>query len=151
VGGVAEIGPGVLKEILGGVGEDAMLRSKTLLTKLALEVETRAKKNASNGSHERGTPTPAQRGQGPAVISGTLRRSITHEPVKFSGITWFTRVGTMGGLYAPYNHDTPSSLYGWYLEHITGYPFLEPAAKAAFGHVSSLSREVFGAPWKKTP
>jgi hypothetical protein len=148
---MAEIGPGLIGGILGGIGKDAMNRSQQMLTKLAITTETLAKKNASNGSHKRGTPTPARPGQGPAVISGTLRRSLTHEPVKFSGIEWFTRVGTMAGLYAPYDHRTPSSLYGWYLEFVTGYPFLGPAAKQAFHSISSLSREVFGAPWQKTP
>lgn len=47
-----------------------------IVDETADEVRKRARRNASNGKHKRGTPTPARPGEGPAVISGHLRRNI---------------------------------------------------------------------------
>ncbi|MFG2412268.1 hypothetical protein [Streptomyces goshikiensis] len=97
---------------------------------MANAIERQAKVNASNGAHKRGTPTPASPGTGPAVISGTLRRSITHSPVTLTGAGWETKVGTGAGISPPYGR-TPASRYGLALE--TGlrngstFPFLKPA------------------------
>jgi hypothetical protein len=112
------------------INADAQKKSRTVLVRLAQAVERQAKINASSGAHKRGTPTPARPGSGPAVVSGTLRRSITHSPVVFTGGGWETRVGTGVGFTPPYGR-TQSSKYGLYLE--TGlkngatYPFLKPA------------------------
>lgn len=113
------------------IDAEAKLKSRRVLTQLALAVERQAKINASVGSHTRRTRTPAQPGTGPAVISGTLRRSITHSPIIFTGAGWETKVGTGVGFTPPYGR-TPANKYGFYLE--TGlkngstYPFLKPAA-----------------------
>jgi hypothetical protein len=112
------------------INRDAQVKSRAVITRLAQSIERQAKVNASSGSHKRGTPTPAQAGSGPAVISGTLRRSLTHSPIVFTGGGWETKVGTAAGISPPYGR-TPASLYGLYLE--TGlkngatYPFLKPA------------------------
>lgn len=112
------------------IDKAAQAKSRRVLTQLALVVERQAKINASVGSHARGTPTPARPGTGPAVISGTLRRSISHSPVIFNGGGWETKVGTAIG-FTPPRGKTPANLYGLYLE--TGlkngstYPFLKPA------------------------
>lgn len=109
---------------------EGQLKTRRVLTQLALAVERQAKINASVGAHKRGTKTPASPGTGPAVISGTLRRSLTHSPVVFTGGGWETKVGTAVGFTPPYGR-TPSNKYGFYLE--TGlkngsvYPFLKPA------------------------
>ncbi|MFE9127104.1 hypothetical protein ACFYOF_17065 [Streptomyces sp. NPDC007148] len=124
-----------------------------MLTQLALVIERQAKINASVGAHKRGTPTPARPGTGPAVISGTLRRSLTHSPVIFNGRGWETKVGTAAGFTPPYGR-TPASKYGLYLE--TGlkngstYPFLKPAVDFGMRVVApQLYRTVFRAGWPR--
>lgn len=127
---MAELRPGVFTRLFAEINRDAQVKSRRVLTSLALAIERQAKINASVGGHPRGTPTPARRGSGPAVVSGTLRRSITHSPIVFTGAGWETRVGTGVGHTPPYGR-TPASQYGLYLE--TGlrngavYPFLRPA------------------------
>jgi hypothetical protein len=115
------------------------------LTALAYVVEKQAKINASVGSHKYGTPTPARPGTGPAVISGNLRRSITHDRVSRDATgNWITKVGPAVGFFPPYPYHsrtggaprrTSADKYGFYLE--TGlrngskYPWLKPAAEFA--------------------
>lgn len=150
-----ELRPGVFAKLFAGLDAEAKARAKVGLTQLALTVEKQAKINARVGSHKYGTPTPAKPGTGPAVISGTLRRSITHTTVKWSGSGWETRVGMGAGLYPPYGSKrTASSKYALYLE--TGlkngakYPFLRPAFKFAIGVPADLIwRDVFGAGWRQ--
>jgi hypothetical protein len=135
-----ELAPGVLQALLAKVGEAATVRTGTLLSGMALAIETQAKLNASTGAHAYGTPTPASPGAGPSVISGTLRRSITHTPVTGGAGTLVTMVGLAPGQYPSYprkrggshTSKTPSSKYGGYLERgeLRGgakYPF--PAAR----------------------
>jgi hypothetical protein len=69
----------------------------------------------ASASHKRGTPTPARPGTGPAVVSGTLRRSLTHSPVVSYGAGWETKVGTGAGVSPPYGRS-PASVYGLALE-----------------------------------
>jgi hypothetical protein len=127
---MGELRPGVFTRIFTEVQREGQMKSRRFVTQLALVVERQAKINASVGAHRRGTPTPASPGAGPAVISGTLRRSITHSPVVFTGGGWETKVGTAVGFTPPYGR-TPANRYGFYLE--TGlkngatYPFLKPA------------------------
>lgn len=151
-----ELRPGVFTQLFTQLDVETKARARTGLTQLALVVEKQAKINARVGSHKYRTPTPASPGTGPAVISGTLRRSITHTPVIWSGVGWETRVGMAAGLYPPYGNSkrTPSSKYALYLE--TGlrngdkYPFLRPALVFAIGVPAELIwREVFGAGWRQ--
>lgn len=150
-----ELRPGVFARLFAELDAETKLRAKAALTRLALTVEKQAKINASSGAHAYGTPTPAHRGSGPAVISGTLRRSVTHTPVTWTGKGWETRVGMGAGFYPPYGqHRTTSSRYALYLE--TGlrngatYPFLRPALKFAIGVPAELIwRETFGAGWRR--
>lgn len=127
---MSELRPGTFTRIFAEVEREAQLKARRVLTGIALAVERQAKINASVGSHKRGTRTPASPGTGPAVISGTLRRSISHSPVIFTGGGWETKVGTAIGFTPPYGR-TSASKYGLYLE--TGlkngsvYPFLGPA------------------------
>ena len=128
---MGELRPGTFTRLFAEVEREAQLKTRRVLTGVALAVERQAKVNASVGAHKRGTKTPASPGTGPAVISGTLRRSITHSPVVFTGGGWETKVGTAVGFTPPYGR-TPASKYGLYLE--TGlkngstFPFLKPAA-----------------------
>lgn len=150
-----ELRPGVFTRLFAQLDAETTLRAKKGLTQLALTVEKQAKINARSGSHRYGTPTPARRGTGPAVISGTLRRSITHTTVTWSGDGWQTRVGMGVGFYPPYGTSrTASSKYALYLETaLRGgavYPFLRPAFKFAIGVPADLIwREVFGAGWRQ--
>lgn len=127
---MAELRPGMFTRLFTEINRDAQLKSRTVITRLAQAIERQAKVNASAGAHKRGTPTPARPGAGPAVISGTLRRSLTHSPVLFTGGGWETKVGTGVGFTPSYGR-TPANKYGFYLE--TGlkngatYPFLKPA------------------------
>lgn len=116
--------------LFGEIERDGQMKARRFVTQLALAVERQAKVNASNGAHKRNTPTPASPGSGPAVISGTLRRSLTHSPVMFTGGGWETKVGTAVGFTPKYGR-TPANKYGLYLEtglkNGTTYPFLKPA------------------------
>lgn len=127
-----ELAPGVFTSMFTKAAAEVLVKIPLALTPVALAIENEAKRNASQGSHAYGTKTPARPGGGPARISGTLVRSITHSNPTVSvtgGIS--IRVGPEGGLYSPHNRRTPSSKYGYYLE--TGlrngsvYPFLKPA------------------------
>lgn len=150
-----ELRPGVFTRLFVQLDAEAKVRAKTGLTKLALVVEKQAKINARTGSHRYGTPTPARPGTGPALISGTLRRSITHTPAVWTSGGWEIRVGMAAGFFPPYGTSrTASSKYALYLE--TGlsngatYPFLRPAFKFAIGVPADLIwREVFGAGWRQ--
>jgi hypothetical protein len=124
----ARLAPGQFTAVFARVGLEAEKRAAVALTQVALAIERQAKINASNGAHPFGTPTPATRGSGPARISGTLVRSITHTRVRPTGGGWECQVGTAQGMFPPYGKNrTPSSLYGLYLETELDYPFLEPA------------------------
>ncbi|MFI2078586.1 hypothetical protein [Streptomyces triculaminicus] len=148
-----ELRPGVFTHLAAEINREGQLKARTALTQLALAIERQAKINSGVGSHKRGTPTPARPGTGPAVISGTLRRSLTHTPVIFVAGGWETKVGTGAGFTPPYGR-TPSSRYGLYLE--TGlrngatYPFLGPAFRFGVTHVAPmLYRRVFAGPWPR--
>ena len=139
-----ELKPGVFAVAFGRLSADGVRATGKALTALAYVVEKQAKINVSTGSHRYGTPTPASPGAGPAVVSGNLRRSITHDRVKYSAGTWETRVGPAMGFFPPYPlrgrgggapRRTSADKYGHYLE--TGlrngarYPWLKPAAEFA--------------------
>lgn len=131
-----ELAPGVLRLILARVNAQGRAATRTGLIGLAEAVVKQAKINASNGSHLYGTPTPASPGQGPAVISGTLRASIARTAVILNAVGWEAKVGLVPGRTPPYRRrGATSSKYGLYLE--TGlrngaqYPFLEPATRMA--------------------
>jgi hypothetical protein len=132
---VPEFSAASLREALVRVQRLGVKGARAGLIKTADAVAKQARTNASNGRHAWGTPTPATPGLGPAVISGTLRRSIIREAVKRSPAGWETKVGMRPGQFAEYNPRTPSSKYALYLE--TGlkngstYPFLEPASRMA--------------------
>ncbi|WP_327066905.1 hypothetical protein [Kitasatospora sp. NBC_01302] len=131
-----ELNAASLQAALSRIRSQGIKACRTGLIGAADAVVKQARTNATNGSHAWGTPTPARPGAGPAVISGTLKNSITREAVVRNPVGWTTKVGLQPGRTPPYgNHPTESSKYGLYLE--TGlrngatYPFLGPAAKMA--------------------
>jgi len=151
---VPELRPGEFLRLFEEINAAAELKTRRVLLQLARVTERQAKINASSGSHKRGTPTPARPGSGPAVISGTLRRSITHTAVAKTATGWEVRVGTGVGFTPPYGR-TPASQYGLILEK-TGlrngatYPFLFPAANFAMRVAApALYRTAFGWGWPR--
>jgi hypothetical protein len=140
----------------------ALDRGRRALEPLAIVIENQAKTNASNGSHPYGTKTPASPGTGPAIVSGSLRRAVTHTAPVASGGGWTATVGIAGGVYPPRRPSsgkrggrgkaTPVSKYAEFLE--TGlrngerYPFLLPAFH--FGvtiAAPTIYRTAFGTGW----
>lgn len=95
-------------------------------------IEGKIKVRAGEGGrHARNTPTPASRGGGPAVISGTLRRSITVGPISAKGVAGFE--GETG----------PTVVYGRRVELGYGYPYTAPGAQDATSELAALARRVF--------
>jgi|SRR5581483_10447761 len=61
---------------------------------MAAEAERGIKAKLSQRAHPRGTPTPSAPGQPPAIITGTLRRSVTGQPPQRTGAyRWEAAVG----------------------------------------------------------
>lgn len=151
-----ELRPGVMTAIFTRLAVEGNARTRVALEPLALAVEKQAKINASSGSHPWGTPTPAVSGTGPAIISGTLRRSITHSPVTAVAGGWETRVGMGVGSYPGYGRGLiPANKYAYYLE-VEGlrngatFPFLEPAFKFVMVVPATLIyNEIYGATWAR--
>lgn len=111
--------PGNTRALFSRLEQQGSRRMAAVVTAGTLALERQAKQNASAGSHPKGTPTPAQRGvTGPAVVSGNLRRNITHERTVRRGTRYIGRVGVARG--AP---------YGEHLEQVLDYQFIQPAAK----------------------
>lgn len=147
-----ELRPGVFTRLFTEINAAQEIKTRRVLTAIALVAERQAKINASSGAHKRGTPTPARPGSGPAVVSGTLRRSITHAPAMKSASGWEIKLGPGVGFTPPYG-KTPASEYGEILEK-TGlrngatYPFLIPAARFAMQFAApALYRAAFAGGW----
>lgn len=134
---VGEWRPGVLEGLLAERVARAGAANRSALAAVARAVETEVKTGLTRTSHPYqawGQRTTASPGGPPALVSGTLRRSITHTAVALDPVGLFTKVGTGVGFYPWYGKNrTPSSMYGKYLE--TGlrngatYPFLAPPAE----------------------
>jgi hypothetical protein len=97
-------------------------------------IEREAKLRAGeSGRHARGTPTPAVQGAGPAIVTGTLRRSIhTEGPTRAGGIgRWQAMIG-------------PSVIYGRRVELEYDYPYMAPAVDHAREFVFPLLARKWG-------
>jgi hypothetical protein len=93
-------------------------------------VETRAKEHLTESSHPRGTPTPSLPGHPPALVSGTLRRSVRVEgPTTVDGTSFTASVG-------------PTAVYGRAQElgdgPLPARPFLTPALQYADADITAL-------------
>jgi hypothetical protein len=150
---VTELRPGVFTAGFAKLAVEGDARTRLALEPLALAVERQARINASVGRHRYGTKTPAHPGAGPAVISGTLKKSIGHTPIEKYGFGWITKVGPTLGFTPPYGtRPTPADKYGYYLE--TGlrngatYPWLKPAAEFAC-RISAVTiyNRLYGSAW----
>lgn len=114
------------------VGERASIASRSALVEIASELEKAAKQNAS------GRP-------GPNVVTGTLRRSIKHDPVTPWGLGgWQTKVG-------------PTAVYGRRIElGFSGadslgrvykqppYPYFTPAFHAVVRRIPAIMAKHLG-------
>lgn len=142
-----EFAPGVFTALFDRLAISARATGAAALTHLALAIERQAKQDLALTRHKRGTKTPASRGGPPAVVSGTLRRSVTHTRPTPWDLGFEIRVGLASGFYPPYPKKgtrTQSSKYGYYLETVHDYPFLEPAYRkvVASGITAQLGRIV---------
>jgi hypothetical protein len=144
------LAPGAIEKLFARLSVEVQAKVPIALTAVGLTVERQAKINASNGEHPPRTPTPASPGEGPARVSGSLVRAITHTEPQHTGSGWMVQVGMAPGLYPYYNRSTPSSEYAKYLElgmlrNGHAYPFLGPAVEMV-GLVSTYTifRELFG-------
>lgn len=148
-----ELKPGVGRALFARVAAEGKARAPRALTALALAIERQAKINATGGTHRRGTPTPAVPGTGPAIISGTGRRAITHTtPVRFH-YGWVCKVGMGTGFYPPYG-KTPADKYMSILErgetrNGNAYPFLDPAFRFGVRFVAPVVyHQAYGTGWQ---
>lgn len=130
-----ELRPGVFKAIFEQLAVKSERLGPESLTTLALEIEREAKTNLARSTHRYGERTSARPGGPPALVSGTLRRSVTHSRPRRIATMWEVRVGVASGFYPPYprrGKRTQSAEYGYYLETArtrngVAYPFLVPA------------------------
>lgn len=111
---------------LARVGDRVAAEMRAAVAEIAADVEKAAKQGAS------GRP-------GPEVVTGTLRRSITHDPITPWGLGgWQTRIG-------------PTVIYGRRIElgfHGTdsrgrqynqpGYPYFSPAWRSAASRMAEI-------------
>jgi hypothetical protein len=146
----------VLRALLGKTVAVAHENTRRALTTTGLAIEREAKLNVGKGgTHKYGTKSPARPGGPPALISGTLRRSTTHTPVKAITGGFEMRVGVASGIYPPYGGSsrTSSARYGWHLEHGlrngARYPWLSPAFHAVMPQVRGITMTYFKGPWPK--
>lgn len=88
--------------------------SKDMVAEGAALVERTAKGNFQ-GAHKKGQPHVG--GDKPNIVTGTLRRSIRHQPIRQDGRAEFAT--TIG----------PTVIYGRRVELEYGYAFFEPAVR----------------------
>lgn len=150
--------PGVGEALFARMGAEGVRRGRVALEPLARAIEIHAKTALTTYSHRYGTRTPARPGGPPALISGTLRRSVVHTQVKRTDTGWECRVGMAVGTYAVYRgrrSRTPASRVGYILE-VEGtrngdtYPFLGPAFRWGVDEFApAWFRSAYGDGWTR--
>lgn len=131
--------------------DESMHRAVALaMARFATAIQAEARRELARTTHTHRTKTPARPGGPPALISGTLRRSVIHTVPVRHGDVWSVRAGVAAGFYPPYGSTrTASSKYGGYLE--TGlrngatYPFLAPAFRVVARRDTHIWRDAFRA------
>lgn len=127
---MGELTPGAIGRLLDGIemrGEEGI---KASLVAIAQQAERQAKINANTGSHRKGEPHTPGTGPGPNVVTGNLRRSITHTQPARDSQGWYVKVGVAA-----------TAAYGRYVE--PRYPFLLPAAQSVKAKVVGLVKPQF--------
>jgi hypothetical protein len=147
-----ELVPGIMTATFGRLARKSRATGAAAITSLALAVERRAKEDLAKTTHRRGTPSPAHKGGPPALVSGTLRRAVTHTRAKPTATGWEIRVGVAAGFYPPYprkGKKTEAAKYGRYLEEVWDYPWLVPAFEAVTSSGSGNIGRFFAADWRR--
>lgn len=132
------IGIREVQAALDGMVTSARAAAVTIVKAGEAEVEAEIKKQFA-GAHRRGTPTPSSPGQPPAVISGTLRRSIHSERPTVTGL------GAAGRVY-------PTAVYariqelGGHAGHSTlpARPYVRPGYEAAKPKLAAIAAAEWG-------
>lgn len=138
--------PGILEGLLAEIGTTGQASLRAGLYKIAAAIEAKAKAELALTTHPYGTPSPAPSGGPPSLVTGTGRRSITHEYVS-EGVETIMKVGTAANVFPPAlastvgsssraargtagsRGKTPSSKYLYYQEKVPkfNHPFLVPS------------------------
>jgi hypothetical protein len=149
-----ELVPGVMTATFGRLAAKARATGAAAITSLALAVERRAKEDLSKNTHpyKPWGGTTAHKGGPPALVSGTLRRAVTHTKATPTATGWEIRVGVAAGFYPPYpkrGRKTEAAKYGRYLEEDLDYPWLVPAFEAVVSSGSGNIGRFFAADWRR--
>jgi len=102
-------------------------------------IEKRTKDKLGENSHQRGTPTPSGPGEPPALITGTLRRSINVSGPESLGAGAYR--GSVG----------PTAIYGRVQElgggasNLPARPYLKPAYDELLPRIPAIYREAWTA------
>lgn len=132
-------------------------RKRIAVGSIADAIVRAAKEDLAKNTHTYKTRTTATPGGPPALVSGTLRRSVVRTAVTLTALGWETRVGVAAGFYPTYGGKagrTASSKYGFFLE--TGlkngskYPWLKPAYERVRDTLApGIVATVFTAGWSE--
>ena len=151
-----ELAPGAFTAIFERLAVKGRATGVAALTSLALSIEREAKANLALHTHKYGTRTTARPGGPPALVSGTLRRAVTHTRPVRTPLGWEVRVGVARGFYPPYPRNgkrVQAGTYGLILEKTglrngTTYPFLHPAfVKIVHGGGATQLGKLIAADW----
>jgi len=128
-------GVGALKIALDKLAVSALAASVTIVKRSEAVVEGNIKKTFTE-AHKSGSPTPSRPGTPPAVITGTLRRSITSSPVTTNGLA------AMGRVYPTAVYSRIQELGGGALP---ARPYMAPGYEASRPEISAIA----SAEWAK--
>lgn len=113
---------------LAAIQARAEAAAVTIVQRGSAIVEAEAKKQFTQ-AHTRDTRTPSRPGEPPAVITGTLRRSIAADPVRLDGTVAkgavyptavYSRIQELGGITGRGHHT-----------RLPARPYMQPARKHA--------------------
>lgn len=108
--------------------EGAHSAARNIVTKGLHSAQGKIQERAREGGrHAPGTPTPATKGGGPAVIHGDLGRSIQVGEIHAFGVVGFE--GKVG----------PTTAYGRRVELDYGYPYTAPGMRDAIPSIRSIA------------
>jgi hypothetical protein len=149
-----ELTPGIMTVTFGRLAARSRATGAAAITSLALAVERRAKEDLAKTTHpyKPWGGTNAAKGGPPALVSGTLRRAVTHSRAEATSTGWEIRVGVAKGFYPPYpkrGKKTEAAKYGRYLEEELDYPWLVPAFEAVTSSGSGNIGRFFAADWRR--
>jgi hypothetical protein len=132
-GGVVWHGITEVDGALEGLVDRAQAASRDAVVEAAHLAELAMKQHAGEGGrHAKATPTPATPGGGPAVISGTLRRSIRVGDIQPFGATGYSaKVG-------------PTAIYGRRVELEYDYPYTGPGLQDVLPQLPAIYARVWG-------